>query len=445
MSTSKLPNAGNLSSNAGSKAGPKASSAGSLHGKKILLGVSGGIAAYKTPHLVRLLRQADADVQVVMTRSAHKFVTATSLQAVSGRAVRDDLWDASAESSMGHIELARWADAILVAPASADLISRLATGRADDLLTTLCLASRAPVLLAPAMNQVMWEGPATARNVQTLLGDGVQLLGPDSGDQACGEVGPGRMQEPEVLAEALEAHFTAPKRQLEGKRVLLTAGPTVEAIDPVRYITNRSSGKQGYAMAAAARAAGADVVLVSGPVALPAPFGVRRIEVTSATEMYDVVLKHAGDCDIFIGVAAVADYRPEDVKAQKIKKTDQPSGAVGGLSLELIENPDIIASVARLAGKPLTVGFAAETHDALELARSKRVRKGIDVIVVNDVSDPTIGFNNDHNAATVIWDGGELALGRQPKPDLARAIIEAIAGFVDQLANTNPERVAKQT
>jgi phosphopantothenoylcysteine decarboxylase/phosphopantothenate--cysteine ligase len=422
-----------------------------LNGKRILLGISGGIAAYKAPQLVRLLRQADADVQVVMTAGAHHFVTATSLQAVSGRPVRDDLWDQSAEAAMGHIELARWADAILVAPATADLIARLATGRADDLLTTLCLASRAPLLIAPAMNQVMWESPSTQRNIRAVVGDGGLLLGPDNGDQACGDVGPGRMQEPAALVGALQAHLAPPRQGLKGKKVLITAGPTVEAIDPVRYLTNHSSGKQGYAIAAAARAAGAEVVLVSGPVALVAPFGVRRIDVTSATEMHDAVLAHAGDCDVFVGVAAVADYRPEEIKPQKIKKTehgaDPANGAdrAGGLTLALVENPDIIASVAKLARKPLTVGFAAETHAALEHARSKRERKGIDIIVVNDVSDTSIGFNSDHNAVTIIWQGGEMALPRQPKAQLAGTIIDTIGDFVDQLASANPERVAKQT
>jgi phosphopantothenoylcysteine decarboxylase/phosphopantothenate--cysteine ligase len=276
-----------------------------------------------------------------------------------------------------------------------------------------------------------------------LAHDGTQLLGPDSGDQACGETGPGRMQEPETLTRALQAHFTPPRQVLAGKRVLITAGPTLEAIDPVRYITNHSSGKQGYAMAAAARAAGAEVVLVSGPVALPAPFGVRRVDVTSATEMCDAVLAQATDCDIFVGVAAVADYRAQEIKSQKIKKADAQGGA-GELTLELVENPDIIASVAKLPHKPLTVGFAAETHATLEHARAKRVRKGIDIIIANDVSDASIGFNGDHNAATVIWQGGETTLARQPKTELAQAIVEAIGDFVDQLAVANPERIAKQ-
>ena len=415
---------------------------GSLTGKTILLGISGGIAAYKTPHLVRLLRQADAEVQVVMTRGAHQFVTATTLQAVSGRPIRDDLWDDAAERSMGHIELARWADVVLVAPATADVLARLAMGRADDLLTTLCLASRAPLLLAPAMNHVMWEHPATQRNVRTVLSDGARLLGPDHGDQACGEFGPGRMQQPETLVAALEAHFTPTKRTLEGKRVLITAGPTVEAIDPVRYISNRSSGKQGYAMAVAARAAGAEVVLISGPVTLTAPFGVQLVAVTSAAQMYDAVINRVDHCDVFIGVAAVADYRPEHIETQKIKKADNKAR---GLTLNLVENPDIIASVAKLAHKPLIVGFAAETHAALEHARDKRLRKGLDIIVVNDVSDKTIGFDSDKNAATLIWSDGEISFPRQSKKDLADAIIESIGEFVDQLAFANPERVAKQT
>jgi phosphopantothenoylcysteine decarboxylase/phosphopantothenate--cysteine ligase len=327
----------------------------------------------------------------------------------------------------------------LIAPATADIIARLAIGRADDLLTTLCLASRAPVFLAPAMNHVMWESPATQRNVRCVSNDGLRLLGPDSGDQACGEFGPGRMQQPDILVAAMVAQFNPTKQILAGRRVVVTAGPTVEAIDPVRFLTNRSSGKQGYAMAAAAQAAGAEVVLVSGPVALATPIGVKRIDVASATEMLNAVHNEIEDCDIFIGVAAVADYRPEEVRSQKIKKTEQ----AGGLTLKLAENADIIASVAKLNDKPLTIGFAAETQAALENARDKRKRKGIDIIVVNDVSDATIGFNGDHNAVTMIWSDGELSLSRRPKVELASAIIEKIGDFVDQLATANPERVAK--
>ncbi|HEY5679422.1 MAG TPA: bifunctional phosphopantothenoylcysteine decarboxylase/phosphopantothenate--cysteine ligase CoaBC [Pseudomonadales bacterium] len=414
-----------------------------LGGRKILLGVSGGIAAYKAPILVRLLRQAGADVQVVLTRSATRFVTATTLQAVSGRPIRDDLWDAAAEAAMGHIELARWADAVLIAPATAEMLSRLATGRADDLLTTLVLATRAPIFVAPAMNNAMWDHPATQRNASTLTDRGVNVLGPDSGEQACGEFGPGRMREPADLVADLCASFEPKDHLLAGKNVLVTAGPTREAIDPVRYVTNHSSGKQGYAMAAAARAAGAQVTLISGPVHLPTPIGVRRIDVTSAAEMHQAVLAHASTCDVFIGVAAVADYRPDRAHDQKIKKTDTGSGE-SGLSLRLVENPDIIAGVSSLERRPFVVGFAAETHDALSHARDKRKRKGMDLIVVNDVSDSSIGFNSDQNAATVIWEDGELSIPRQGKDLVARAVIDLIARQIrDPLAGANPERIAK--
>jgi phosphopantothenoylcysteine decarboxylase/phosphopantothenate--cysteine ligase len=413
--------------------------------KRILLGISGGIAAYKAPTLVRLLRKNQADVQVVTTRSASQFVTHTALQAVSGNPVRSDLWDPAAEAAMGHIELARWAQVLLIAPATADLISRLANGRADDLLTTLALASTAPLLLAPAMNHVMWNNPATRDNVSVLLARGATLLGPDDGDQACGEFGPGRMREPEALVQEL-AEFVGPsKRQspqgLAGKRVVITAGPTQEAIDPIRYISNHSSGKQGYALAAAAHAAGAEVVLISGPVNLPTPIGTTRIDVTSATQMYDSAVDQARNCDVFIGVAAVADYRPAAPEAHKIKKESQSTPA---LTIELQENPDIIASVAQLPDAPVTVGFAAETQHTLENARSKCLRKGLDAIVVNDVSDASIGFNSEQNAATMIWHDGELALSKRSKDDLAQAIIAQITQlFADQLANAHPERVSK--
>lgn len=415
--------------------------ASGISGKKILLGVSGGIAAYKAPELVRQLRQMSADVRVVMTRNAHRFVTSTSLQAVSGQPVRDDLWDQSAEAAMGHIELARWPDLILIAPATADLISRLAAGAADDLLATLCLASRAPLALAPAMNQVMWDHTATQRNVRALVDAGAHVLGPDSGEQACGEFGTGRMQEPDTLAAAVASLLTPGNRPLAGRRVLITAGPTREAIDPVRYISNHSSGKQGYAMAAAARAAGADVTLVSGPVSLPTPSGVRCIRVTSAQEMHDAVLENVDDCQVFIGVAAVADYRPDHAREQKIKK---PAGQdSSGMTLDLVQTPDIIASVARLPNRPLIVGFAAETENALEHARAKRARKSMDVIVVNDVSDRTIGFDSEYNEATLIWQDGERILPRQGKSNLASAVISAIADFVDQLTIADPARFAK--
>ncbi|MFU8814285.1 MAG: bifunctional phosphopantothenoylcysteine decarboxylase/phosphopantothenate--cysteine ligase CoaBC [Pseudomonadales bacterium] len=404
-----------------------------LAGRHILVGVSGGIAAYKSPMLVRRLRDCGADVQVVTTRGAEHFVTATTLQAVSGRPVRSDLWDPAAEAAMGHIELARWADLIILAPATADLLSRLAAGRADDLLCTLRLAARAPLLLAPAMNVAMWEHPATQRNLRTLTGDGCVVVGPDSGSMACGEFGPGRMVEPEQLLDTIISHFrdraasTIP--QLQGRKLLITAGPTREPIDPVRYISNHSSGKQGYALAAAARAAGADVTLVSGPVSLPPPAGVSTVPVVTAQQMLEAVMARIAECEVFIGVAAVADYRPALAAEQKLKK-----GAGGGLemSLSLVENPDVIATVARSPQRPFVVGFAAETQDALIHAREKRIRKGMDLIVVNDVSDPSIGFNSDQNQVTLIWEGGEQQLQQSGKETIARAILQAVA---EQLAS----------
>ena len=420
-----------------------------LAGKRIVLGISGGIAAYKTPGLVRLMREAQAEVQVVMTRNAHRFVTATTLQAVAGNPVRDDLWDPQAEAAMGHIELARWADVILIAPTTADTLSRLAQGRASDLLCSICLASRAPLLLAPAMNQVMWESAATRRNVKQLEDDGTRMLGPGTGDQACGEVGPGRMLEPEELLERLiddlassgelkiEKKNDQESKPLKGRKVIVTAGPTREAIDPVRYISNHSSGRQGFAVAEAAVAQGAEVVLISGPVSIPVPGGLRCISVASAEQMHAAVNAELPGCDIFIGVAAVADYRPAHVADLKIKKEAQRDQK---LELSLVENPDIIASVAASEHKPFVVGFAAETHNVLEHAKGKRVRKGLDVIVVNDVSHADIGFNSIDNAATVVWADGELTLPKQNKSSLARSIVEQVTLlFSKQLANTNPQ------
>ncbi len=431
-----------------------------LRNKRILLGVSGGIAAYKAPMLVRALHQAGAEVQVVLTAGAEHFVTATTLQAVSGRSVRTDLWDAAAEAAMGHIELARWADAVVIAPATAHCIAQLANGLAGDLLSTLYLASTAPKFIAPAMNQAMWHAPATQRNVQRLREDGVQLLGPDSGDQACGDVGPGRMQEPDAIVAALgRADLSVPSRAmvglepatrnttqnsttatdanlaLQGAHVVITAGPTQEAIDPVRYISNHSSGKQGYAIAAAAHAAGAHVTLVSGPVSLECPVGVTRVWVNSAREMLQAV-ETALPADVFLGVAAVADYRPSNAQTQKIKK----EGGGDGLQLNLVENPDIIATVARSGRANFVVGFAAETHNSLEYARAKRERKGLDLIVVNDVSDTTIGFGADVNGVTLIWDGGERSLPVQAKSQVAEAIVSEVAArSVDKLAPANPQ------
>jgi len=429
-----------------------------LEMKRLLLGISGGIAAYKTPQLVRLLRQAGAEVQVVMTRNAARFVTAVTLQAVSERPVRDDLWDPQAEAAMGHIELARWADAILIAPATADLLARLATGRADDLLTTLCLASRAPLLLAPAMNQAMWSHPATQRNVARLEADGAEIVGPDRGEQACGDHGPGRMVEPEALTAAIARRLAGAGASpaaavdtgaLAGCRVMITAGPTREAIDPVRFISNHSSGKQGFALAEAARDAGARVTLISGPVGLATPAGVERVDVVSARDMAEAVAARIAATDLFIGVAAVADYRPEAAAPQKLKKHSQVDAtggcdpAEGARSLTLVENPDIIAAVAARPRRPVTVGFAAETEAVIDHARAKLTRKGLDLMVVNDVSDRSIGFDGDHNAVTLIWPDGEETLPRQSKTELARTLIARIARrFVDQLALANRESVA---
>ncbi len=403
---------------------PLQSPAEPLAHRRIIVGVSGGIAAYKAPVLVRRLREQGADVQVVTTRGAEHFVTHTTLQAVSGRPVRSDLWDEQAEAAMGHIELARWAELLVVAPATADLLSRLGAGRADDLLCTLRLATRAPVILAPAMNVAMWEHPATQRNLQRLQADGCLIAGPDHGPMACGEYGPGRMVEPEVLVETVLDLFRTGEA-LRGRRVLVTAGPTQEAIDPVRYISNRSSGKQGYALAAAARRSGAQVTLISGPVSLAPPPGVTTVEVTTAREMHDAVMARVGECDIFIGVAAVADFRPARPAEQKIKK--EPGVSISGRTLELVENPDIIAAVAAHPRRPFVVGFAAETHDALSHAREKRQRKNLDLIVVNDVSQPGIGFDSDDNRVALIWDGGERQLEQAGKDVLAREIIATIA------------------
>jgi phosphopantothenoylcysteine decarboxylase/phosphopantothenate--cysteine ligase len=387
----------------------------------VLLGVSGGIAAYKSPELVRRLVERGADVQVVMTRGAREFVSPLTFQAVSGRPVRDDIWDAEAEDAMGHIALARWADLLLVAPATAHAIGALANGLAGDLLSTIYLATSAPAWVAPAMNHAMWAHPAVQANVRALEQRGVRLLGPGVGDQACGEHGPGRMLEPDELAAAVfEAPVTLESQSLRGVRVLITAGPTREPIDPVRYVTNRSSGKMGYAIAMAARQAGADVTLVSGPVALTPPPGVTRIAVETAEEMYAAVHEHVGGADLFIGCAAVADYRPRTQSPQKIKRKDE------AMNLELVRSPDTLASVAELAGGPFTVGFAAETDKVLDHARQKLVNKGVDMMAANRVG-PDCGFDQDTNALTVIWRDGEHTLEHAPKAVLARRLVALIA------------------
>lgn len=386
---------------------------------RIVLGVTGGIAAYKSPDLVRRLREQGAEVQVIMTAGAKQFITPLTLQAVSGRAVRDSLWDHAAEAAMGHIELARWADLVLVAPASADFLSRLASGAADDLLTTVCLATDAPVHVAPAMNRLMWAHAATQSNVAALRARGVVLHGPATGDQACGETGEGRMLEPAELA-SLALGTLAASDTLAGLKVVVTAGPTREKLDPVRFISNRSSGRMGYAVAQAAREAGAEVVLVSGPVSLPAPAGVRRVCVDSASDMYAAVHAEIGDTDVFIGAAAVADYTPASVAEQKIKKRTET------LQLELVRAPDILASVAALARRPFVVGFAAETERVEEHAREKLVRKNLDLIAANQVGDG-LAFDRDDNALTVLWPGGSEDLGSCSKVELARRLVARIA------------------
>jgi phosphopantothenoylcysteine decarboxylase / phosphopantothenate---cysteine ligase len=386
---------------------------------RIVLGVTGGIAAYKSPDLVRRLIERGADVQVVMTDAAQRFVSPMTFQAVSGRPTRSDLWDGAAEAAMGHIELARWAQVVLIAPASADFIARLAGGRADDLLATLCLATEAPIVLAPAMNRVMWANKATQANLETLISRGVRVLGPASGNQACGEVGEGRMWEPAKLAESL---LEPPPNAgiLAGLNVLITAGPTRERIDPVRYLTNRSSGKMGFAVAAAAREAGAHVTIVTGPVQLQTPAGITRINVESARDMYAAVHRQVADADVFIAAAAVADFQPVTVAKSKIKK----QGVAVQLALE--PAPDIIKSVADMAKRPFVVGFAAETDDVENNARIKLKRKKLDMIAANQVGDG-IAFDCEDNALTVIWPGGKVEVARGPKIDVARQLISLIA------------------
>ena len=395
----------------------------SLPNRRIVLGVAGGIAAYKGADLVRRLREREFDVRVVMTASAREFVTPLTFQAVSSNPVHCDLLDEQAEAGMGHIELARWADLVLVAPATANVIARLAHGLADDLLTTACLATTAPVVLAPAMNQQMWQASATRANVLTLLDRGVSVLGPGEGDQACGETGPGRMLEPDEIAARVAARFRGGLLDdvLDGLEVLVTAGPTREALDPVRYLTNHSSGKMGYAVAAAAVDAGARVSLVSGPTALAAHPGVERIDVTSAEEMYAEVVARAERCDIFIAAAAVADYRPARVEEQKIKKGEDPR------SVDFVRTPDIVAAVAAMDDGPFTVGFAAETESVRSHAQDKLERKGLDMIAANRVGLPDRGFASDRNALSVLWRDGARELNLAPKAELARNLVALVA------------------
>lgn len=396
------------------------SSLASLTNKHVLLGVTGGIAAYKSAELIRRLQDAGAIVQVVMTPAAQEFITPLTLQALSGYPVHTTLLDPEAEAGMGHIQLARWADVILVAPASADFIARLAQGLGNDLLTTLCLASRAPIAIAPAMNQGMWHNCATQENLDLLATRGIHQFGPASGLQACGDVGVGRMLDiPELVQSTAQLFETG---VLAGKRVVITAGPTREALDPVRYLSNHSSGKMGYALAEAAAEAGAKTFLISGPTQLPTPARVTRIDVVTANDMLAAAQQYAQDADVFIGAAAVADYRPQAIATQKIKKTNDDN-----LTLTLVKNPDIIATIAQMPNRPLMVGFAAESENLVEYARAKLIRKNLDLVVANNISEVGIGFNSDDNAVTLVDHQGETALNTQSKRVLARELVARIA------------------
>lgn len=384
--------------------------------KSIVLGITGGIAAYKAAELVRLLVKANIDVQVVMTEAACQFITPVTMQALSGKPVFTGMWDASISNGMPHIELSRAADAIVIAPASADFIAKLVHGRADDLLSTLCLARNCSLLVAPAMNKQMWENPATQRNIAQLAADGINILGPDSGEQACGEVGLGRMLEAEDLLDLIEAHFQP--KLLKGKKILITAGATLEMIDPVRAITNLSSGKMGYAIAQAAFEMGADVTLISGASALKPPMGVNTIFSTSADAMYQSVMQRVASQDIFIGVAAVADYSPAVTNTQKIKKSKS------SLTIELKPNKDILAEVASLPNAPFCVGFAAETDNLLEYAEAKRKSKKLPLIVANLIND---SMGQDENTVTLLDGKGAHVLPRAPKNVIAQMLLQHIA------------------
>jgi len=403
-----------------------------LTNKRILLGVTGGIAAYKSADLVRRLQDDGADVRVVMTGSAQEFITPLTLQALSNHPVHLDLLDTETESVMGHIELARWADVVLIAPATADFMARLTGGHGDDLLTTICLAAECGVMVAPAMNQAMWAKQSTQQNTLLLKQRGIALLEPDVGLQACGETGAGRLMDVADIVTAVASLFKS--TSLAGRHVVVTAGPTQEAIDPVRFISNHSSGKQGYALALAAIEAGARVTLISGPTNVAAPERATVVNVRSADEMLEAVMSSVSDADIFIGVAAVADFRPASVETQKIKKS---GGSV--MTLSLVQNPDILKTVANLESRPFTVGFAAETENLMEYARTKLTAKNLDMIIANNVADTSIGFNSDHNETTVIIrtiteQGTRITEAHQPKmskENLSRKLIELIA---EQLA-----------
>ncbi len=400
----------------------------SLANKNVLLGVTGGIAAYKTPDLVRKLTALGANVRVVLTASATEFVSPLSLQAVSGNPVHQHLLDPAAEAAMGHIELAKWADILLIAPATANVLAKLAIGMADDLLTTLYLATTASVFIAPAMNQQMWKAPATLHNVERLAQYGVNFIGPASGEQACGDLGAGRMMEPveiaSIVSQTVNRHAVA---ELRGKHVLITAGPTREPLDPVRYISNHSSGKMGFAIAEAAVNAGAEVTLVAGPVSLQTPRGCERIDVTTADDMLNACEQFAHKADIFISTAAVADYKAVSVAENKIKKSDNE------LTLTFTKNPDILATISRKDNRPFCVGFAAESQDVEQYARQKLTNKKLDMIAANDITADGLGFNSDNNALHVLWNGGDKKLPATSKSELAHQLISLITTRLSEI------------
>ncbi|QBG36411.1 bifunctional phosphopantothenoylcysteine decarboxylase/phosphopantothenate--cysteine ligase CoaBC [Litorilituus sediminis] len=400
-----------------------------LQDKKIVLGITGGIAAYKTPELVRRLKDQGADVRVVMTDGAKAFITPLTLQAVSGHQVSDSLLDTQAELAMGHIELAKWADLVLIAPATADVIARIRAGMANDLLTTLCLATSAPIAIAPAMNQQMWHAKATQENIAALTAWGMHIWGPGAGEQACGDIGLGRMLEVEELVN-LTSDFFADK-YLENQHWVITAGPTREPIDPVRYISNHSSGKMGYAIARAALSAGAKVTLISGPVALEAPIGCQLIQVTSADEMHQAALAQATDCTTFVACAAVADYKVANIASEKIKKTND------AMQLALVKNHDIVADVAQLKDKPFVVGFAAETQDVEHYARGKLMRKNLDLIAANDVAKENQGFNSNDNALTVFSSIDKTEIPLANKQQVAKQLVALINQHYQQKHKVN--------
>jgi phosphopantothenoylcysteine decarboxylase/phosphopantothenate--cysteine ligase len=389
-----------------------------IQGRRVLLGVTGSIAAYKSPDIVRRLKDQGAEVRVVLTASAEKLVSPTVFQAVSGEPVRGDIWDEQAEAAMGHIELAKWADLILIAPATANLIAQLAAGSAENLLTTICLASEAPVTLAPSMNQAMWRDAATQANCDVLRKRNVMFIGPDDGEQACGDVGPGRMSEPaNIVSRMARGGESGP---FEGLRIMVSAGPTREAIDPVRFVSNRSSGKMGFALAKAAADAGAEVTLIAGPVSLPTPPRVERIDVETTQQMCDAALANIGDMDIYIGAAAISDYRPKQAAVQKIKKSADT------FTLEMLKSPDLLATIAALENCPFTVGFAAETEKLEQHATDKLNRKKLNMIVANLVGEK-LCFDADDNEVIVLWQDGRLSLPKLSKQELARQLVDVVA------------------